>query len=180
MLRSEAASCRVCSAVASSRTTGRRCTRSPSASSASQPPTPAGSSAVPSSRHPPMMTGGGRRRPARAVGRLSRVLDRSGAYRSGMTESTYHPAATDVEQAVALAVRAPSIHNTQPWRWVFAGNSLQLYADRSRQLAAIDPDGRGLLVSCGGALYLAWLALAAQGWQVEVERLPDPADPDLL
>jgi len=97
-----------------------------------------------------------------------------------MTEPTSHPAAADAEQAVALAVRAPSIHNTQPWRWVFAGNSLQLYADRSRQLAAIDPDGRGLLVSCGGALYLAWLALAAQGWQVEVERLPDPADPDLL
>jgi nitroreductase len=97
-----------------------------------------------------------------------------------MTEPTPHPATADAEQAVALAVRAPSILNTQPWRWVFTGDSLQLYADRSRQLAATDPDGRSVLVSCGGALYLAWLALAAQGWQVEVVRLPDPADPDLL
>jgi nitroreductase len=81
---------------------------------------------------------------------------------------------------LALAVRAPSVHNTQPWRWVFGPAGLELYADRSRQLAAIDPDGRGLLVSCGAALYLAELGLAGQGWRVEVTRLPDPDQPDLL
>src|SRR5205823_12515590 len=36
------------------------------------------------------------------------------------------------------------------------------------------------LVSCGGALLLARLGLTARGWQVEVDRLPDPADRDLL
>jgi hypothetical protein len=61
-----------------------------------------------------------------------------------------------------------------------SGDTLELYADHHRQLATIDPDGRALLVSCGGALYLARLALAAGGWQVDVDRLPDPTRPDLL
>jgi nitroreductase len=74
------------------------------------------------------------------------------------------PSRTDVEQALRLAVRAPSIHNPQPWRWVYTGEALELYADRSRALPAIDPDGRALVVSCGGALYLACLGLAAVGW----------------
>lgn len=82
--------------------------------------------------------------------------------------------------AVRLAVRAPSIHNTQPWRWVLAGDTLELHADHDRQLAAVDPDGRGLLLSCGGALYLAQLGLAGRGWRTEVQRLPEPDLPDLL
>jgi nitroreductase len=86
----------------------------------------------------------------------------------------------EVREAVALAVRAPSIHNTQPWRWEFGPDGVDLYADRRRQLAAIDPDGRGLLVSCGAALYLARLGLARQGWRVVVTRFPDPEQPDLL
>ena len=86
----------------------------------------------------------------------------------------------EVKAAVGLAVRAPSIHNTQPWRWVFGPAGLELYADRGRQLTAVDPDGRGLLVSCGAALYLARLGLAGQGWQVAVTRFPDAGRPDLL
>ncbi len=95
-------------------------------------------------------------------------------------ESDDRMGVTDVTEALELAVRAPSVHNTQPWRWEFGPDGLELYADRHRQLAAIDPDGRGLLVSCGAALYLAELGLAGQGWRVAVSRFPDPARPDLL
>lgn len=56
---------------------------------------------------------------------------------------------------------------------------LDLYADE-RRLPAVDPDGRGLLVSCGGALELARLGLAVAGWDAQVHRFPEPTRPKLL
>jgi nitroreductase len=97
-----------------------------------------------------------------------------------MTGTTQAPTRSEVERAVSFGVRAPSIHNTQPWRWVYGGGVLELFADRTRQLPALDPDGRSLLLSCGAALELARLGFAAAGWQSEVERLPDPVGSDLL
>jgi hypothetical protein len=97
-----------------------------------------------------------------------------------MTGTRHSVGAESVRAAVALAVRAPSIHNSQPWRWEYGPQGLELYADRTRQLPSIDPDGRGLLVSCGAALWLAQLSLTAQGWPAGVQRFPDPARPDLL
>ncbi|MCW2603859.1 MAG: hypothetical protein JWN61_1994 [Pseudonocardiales bacterium] len=85
-----------------------------------------------------------------------------------------------VEQALEVAVRAPSIHNTQPWRWELGPGGLALLADRDRQLGVGDPDGHSLLVSCGAALALTELALRAQGWLIQTARLPDPANPDVL
>jgi nitroreductase len=83
--------------------------------------------------------------------------------------------------AVDVARGAPSVHNTQPWRWRLGeGGSLELRADRRRQLPVADPDARLLTESCGAALHHARLALAAGGWQVTVDRLPAPADPDRL
>jgi nitroreductase len=85
-----------------------------------------------------------------------------------------------VEAAVAVAVRAPSIHNTQPWRWELDAGGLTLRADRTRQLAVADPDGHSLLISCGAALHLMEIALQAAGWQIDTTLLPDAADPDAL
>ncbi|NJC67448.1 nitroreductase [Planosporangium flavigriseum] len=84
--------------------------------------------------------------------------------------------------AIEAARAAPSIHNTQPWRWQPShdGQTLHLYADRSRQLEVEDPEGRLLIESCGTALHHARLALAAAGWRFDVQRLPDNNQPDLL
>ncbi|GAA1861180.1 Acg family FMN-binding oxidoreductase [Asanoa iriomotensis] len=82
--------------------------------------------------------------------------------------------------AADAAGYAPSIHNTQPWAWRVLPDRLALSADRGRQLAATDPDGRLMLLSCGTALEHARLALLAQGWAARVDYLPDPARPDLL
>lgn len=90
------------------------------------------------------------------------------------------PSVEDIERAVALAARAPSIHDIQPWRFVLTVDGLELWADRRRQRDIAHLDGRALLVSCGGALHLGCLGLAAQGWRTMTERLPDPAEPDLL
>ncbi|MFE9691101.1 Acg family FMN-binding oxidoreductase [Micromonospora sp. NPDC005806] len=87
---------------------------------------------------------------------------------------------TALAEAAAMAGRAPSVHNTQPWRWTVLPDALELRVVRERHLSALDPEGRLLAVSCGAALHHARLALAAEGWTPVVERLPDPAQPDLL
>ncbi|HEY7101445.1 MAG TPA: hypothetical protein VH573_07380 [Mycobacteriales bacterium] len=96
------------------------------------------------------------------------------------TSTNLMPTRSEVERAVSFGVRAPSIHNTQPWRWVYRAGVLELYADRSRQLPALDPDGRSMLLSCGAALELARVGFAVAGWRTEVDRLPDADQPDLL
>lgn len=90
------------------------------------------------------------------------------------------PTTIPFHEIVELACRAPSVHNTQPWRWHAKGSRLRLYADRSRQLAHADPDARALVLSCGAALHHAQVAAEGLGWQVTVVRCPDANDPDLL
>jgi nitroreductase len=85
-----------------------------------------------------------------------------------------------IEPVIATANRAPSIHNTQPWRWQLHADHLALRAERNRQLRIADPDGHSLMISCGAALVLTELGLRSRGWQIETARLPDPSDPDLL
>jgi nitroreductase len=88
--------------------------------------------------------------------------------------------AGDLLRAAMAARSAPSIFNSQPWRWRIVSGGAELRADRDRQLTALDPAGRLLLVSCGAALHHARTALAGAGYVCEVDRLPDPSDPDLL
>ncbi|MEV6346803.1 nitroreductase [Actinoplanes sp. NPDC051851] len=73
-------------------------------------------------------------------------------------------------QAADAARFAPSIHNTQPWRWVVHPDRLELYSVTERQLQAQDPDGRMLLISCGTALHHAQVALNAGGWTYTLDR----------
>jgi nitroreductase len=90
------------------------------------------------------------------------------------------PDATTIRTALGLASRAPSVHNTQPWRWHVRHSSLHLFSDDTRQLPNTDPEGRDLILSCGAALNHCVVALAALGWRAKVTRLPDTADPSHL
>ena len=87
------------------------------------------------------------------------------------------PGPDTVRTVLALATRAPSIHNSQPWHWRVGDETLRLYVDRSLQMRSADPDGREVILSCGAALNHCAVALAALGWRPKVHRLPDPADP---
>jgi hypothetical protein len=77
-----------------------------------------------------------------------------------------------------LACRAPSLHNTQHWRWTFDGAGLHLFADRMRVVLSTDSTGSEVLLSCGTVIDHLRLVMAAAGWDTAVERFPDPYDPD--
>jgi len=83
-------------------------------------------------------------------------------------------------QATAAASHAPSIHNTQPWRWRQVNGVLELRLEEQRTLPVTDPDLRLAILSCGAALQHARTALAALGWAATVSRLPDPNTPGVL
>lgn len=94
--------------------------------------------------------------------------------------TTRFPDEGTIRTVLALASRAPSVHNTQPWRWLVGEESVHLYADFGRQLPSTDPEGRDLIVSCGATLNHCCVAFAAVGWRTKVNRLPNPDDPSHL
>ena len=81
-----------------------------------------------------------------------------------------------IREVLTLAARAPSVHNSQPWRWHVGERSLDLRCVPALHLRATDPDGRDLILSCGAALHHGVVALAALGWRAEVHRFPNPVD----
>src|SRR4030095_16713579 len=81
-------------------------------------------------------------------------------------------------KAAARASLAPAVHNTQPWQFVVRPDVLELHGDNNRQLRALDPTGRQMVISCGCALFNARVGLAER--TVQVDRVRDPAKPDLL
>ncbi|KRA89100.1 hypothetical protein ASD84_13105 [Nocardioides sp. Root682] len=84
-----------------------------------------------------------------------------------------------IERLVELACLAPSVHNTQPWRWEYDGRAITLRADPDRRLVTSDPRGRNLTISCGAALHHLRFAAQALGWEPVVEHLP-PGDETVL
>jgi hypothetical protein len=85
-----------------------------------------------------------------------------------------------LHEVVALAALAPSVHNTQPWRFAWDGAALTVLEDPTRALPVLDPRGRERVLSCGAAIEHAVLAFADLGRHCDVELLPDRAAPDLL
>lgn len=90
----------------------------------------------------------------------------------------------DARAVVEAATRAPSVLNTQPWRWDVSaddhGTVFELFADSARVLRVTDPLGRFLVISCGAGLFNARLALRTQSLEPLVRLAPDPHDPRLL
>jgi hypothetical protein len=90
-----------------------------------------------------------------------------------MSMTTLAIPADQVDYLIATAARAPSVHNTQPWRFKVNRYTIELYADPRRKLR-LDPIGREMIISCGAALFGLRLAVRSLGYLPEVELLPDP------
>lgn len=80
--------------------------------------------------------------------------------RSGTTTSPREAVLAALEDSL----RAPSEHNTQPWRWTLLPDRLELAVDPHRRLPFTDERGEGALLACGAALHHLRLGLAARGW----------------
>lgn len=83
-------------------------------------------------------------------------------------------------EASLAALRAPSILNSQPWRWRPRGHEMELRLDQDRRLGGLDPTGRLQVLSCGVALDHALAALLAAGFAGDVSRLPVDSAPDVV
>ncbi|MBW4632134.1 MAG: nitroreductase [Iphinoe sp. HA4291-MV1] len=85
-----------------------------------------------------------------------------------------------LEFLLNYAILAPSGHNTQPWLFRIAHETIELYADRTRALPVVDLQDRELIISCGAALFNLRLAIRHFGYTDAVKTFPNPNDPDLL
>lgn len=87
--------------------------------------------------------------------------------------------ASVIRECLSAAVAAPSVHNSQPWRFRLGAEVVDVLVDRRRQVRVLDPDGREMFISVGAAVFNLRVALRARGWESRVRLTPDPAQPDL-
>ncbi|OOK72180.1 nitroreductase family protein [Mycobacterium kansasii] len=85
-----------------------------------------------------------------------------------------------ITKAVELACHAPSLHNSQPWRWLADSTAVDLFLDPHRLVTSADSSGREAVISCGALLDHFQVAMAAAGWNAAVDLFPNPNDLDHL
>jgi hypothetical protein len=86
-----------------------------------------------------------------------------------------------VDVLLAAAVAAPSMHNTQPWRFEIDGHVIDVYLDGSRTLPAEDPTGRAMRIAAGAATFNLRCAAETLGYGTWFGLAPYPREePDLL
>ncbi|MGW1681124.1 Acg family FMN-binding oxidoreductase [Saccharopolyspora sp. NPDC002376] len=88
--------------------------------------------------------------------------------------------ADEVREVLIAATAAPSLHNTQPWRFHCTPTAIELHADPSRALKAADPEHRELVLACGAALLNLRLAIRTLGAAPDVRQFPEHERPTLL
>ncbi|MFJ8916437.1 nitroreductase [Amycolatopsis sp. NPDC102389] len=79
---------------------------------------------------------------------------------------------SEVEVLARAVIRAPSVHNIQPWSLALPGMRAELTERADPSASEHDPAGRDRLISCGAALENLVLAVRALGWATEVELPP--------
>ncbi|WP_433362210.1 Acg family FMN-binding oxidoreductase [Actinoplanes sp. CA-142083] len=75
---------------------------------------------------------------------------------------------------VHSATAAPSLHNSQPWRFRIRSGRIDVYADPDRRLPVLDPQGRELMISVGAAVLNLRLALREAGYLNDLQLFPEP------
>jgi nitroreductase len=98
---------------------------------------------------------------------------------TNMASTTTGYTADDLAAVVELAIRAPSMHNSQPWRFRLSGGAIEVRLDKIR-LPDIPARAWAGRVSCGAAVFNLRLALAVLGKPAVVLVQPHNRDPDVV
>jgi nitroreductase len=107
-----------------------------------------------------------------------RCVDEAVAVKREATAMTPQPfGAAELQAAAAAGIRAPSLHNSQPWRFRLRDGAIEVLADPRDHLAMGDRIGWAVRIACGAAAFNARLALLANGTPAETRLQPDSADP---
>jgi len=82
-------------------------------------------------------------------------------------------------QLIRHATKAPSSHNTQPWKFHLHGDEVHLYPDHTRSLPVVDTDHHALFISLGCALENLVIAAQQHGYgsEIKLESAPDSIRP---
>jgi hypothetical protein len=90
------------------------------------------------------------------------------------------PTGRDRDELLRAAVAAPSMHNTQPWKFRFTGCVVEVYRDPDRELPAEDPDRRMLYLSLGAAVFNLRVGAAHLAYGTDVRSVLDRSRPNLV
>ncbi|TCO47132.1 hypothetical protein EV646_106372 [Kribbella antiqua] len=90
------------------------------------------------------------------------------------------PSQEDRDELLRAAVAAPSLHNSQPWKFRFRGSVVEVHRDRERELPAEDPNGRMLFLSLGAAILNLRVGAAQLGFGAAARNVLDRRRPDLV
>lgn len=85
-----------------------------------------------------------------------------------------------IDVLLTAAVAAPSMHNTQPWRFEINGHVIDVLLDGSRALPAEDTTGRAMRIAAGAATFNLRCAAASMGYDSWFGLTPYPHEPDLV
>ncbi|MFE4517271.1 Acg family FMN-binding oxidoreductase [Kitasatospora sp. NPDC056783] len=90
--------------------------------------------------------------------------------------------AADLRLLAAAGGAAPSLHNSQPWRFVPTpdGRGLAVYADTGRTAPLADPVGAAVHIAVGAAVFNLRVAAGQLDREPLVRLLPEVAEPELL
>lgn len=86
----------------------------------------------------------------------------------------------ELQLAAAAGIRAPSMHNSQPWLFRVRDDAIEVLADPRDSLGTAERLGWAERIACGAATFNARLALAANGTPADTRMRPDPIDPLLM
>jgi nitroreductase len=81
----------------------------------------------------------------------------------------------DLINLTKYAIKAPSSHNSQPWKFKLEENSITIFPDYERILPVADPDNHELFISLGCALENLIIAAGYFGYHTDIEmKMEDP------